>query len=246
MKRSLKKTSAILVGIVLSIPLAIFGFFAYQNVTTRASDSEPRDVVISEITDSSVLITWSTDQPTQGVIEYGTSPTTLVFFAPEAQKVQQHEVELTLLTPKTTHYFHIRVNDTVFDNGGVPWTFTTKGSGEESDEASGSPGSETPSSGTPSAGLSASPSPSSQVSPTSSSQSPAPTQVPATPTEAFSCEDQDDCQKILQKLNKGCSTADYVRCIKRSAPIVTYTPVPTKKEVTPTEEPDNIDEEEEE
>lgn len=236
MKGSLKKSSAIFVGIILSIPLAIFGFFAYQNVATRASDAEPRDVVISKITDSSALISWTTDQETQGVIEYGTAPTALVFFAPEAQQARRHEVELTLLTPKTTHYFQIKVGDETFDNGGVPWTFTTKGTGEADEEA------------TPSATLApqsppatsptsvAETSPGQTISPT-----PVPTQPAATPTSAeVSCEDETDCQKILQKLNKGCSTADYVRCIKRSAPTATFTPVPTSPEASPTTEPDDI------
>lgn len=234
MKGSLKKTSAIVVGIVLSVPLAIFGFFAYQNVTTRASDEEPRDVIVSKITDNSALISWTTDQATQGVVEYGTAPTALVFFAPEAQKVRKHEVELTLLSPKTTHYFHLRVGDNTYDNAGIPWTFTTKSSDEKDNQA-------TPSGTiTPESSPSASVSPSPQVTQPQASPSPvSPTQPQATPTQAFSCEEETDCQKILQKLNKGCSTADYVRCIKRSAPTPTHTPVPTQKQTTPTTEPDN-------
>jgi hypothetical protein len=244
MRGSLKKTSAILVGIILSIPLAIFGFFAYQNVATRASDAEPRDVIISKITDSSAMISWTTDQPTQGVVEYGTAPTALVFFAPEAQKVRKHEVELTLLSPKTTHYFQIRVGEETFDNGGVPWTFTTKGT-DESPEADATDSAaldqEPTNAAVPTQAVQVSPgeetSPSPAVSPVQSS----PTVVPPSPTSAaISCEDETDCQKVLQKLNKGCTTADYVRCIKRSAPTPTYTPVPTSVPEPTEKEPDDI------
>jgi hypothetical protein len=244
MRGSLKKTSAILVGIILSVPLAIFGFFAYQNVATRASDAEPRDVIISEITDSSALIAWTTDQPTQGVVEYGTAPTALVFFAPEAQKVRKHEVELTLLSPKTTHYFQIRVGEETFDNGGVPWTFTTKGTDEPlGDDATGSAAlePEPTSAGVPTRAVQVSPVQGTSPSPAVSPSQPSPTVLPPSPTSpAFSCEDETDCQKVLQKLNKGCTTADYVRCIKRSAPTPTYTPVPTQKPEPTENEPDDI------
>lgn len=244
MKGSLKKTSAIFVGLILSVPLAIFGFLAYQNVSTRASDSVPFNVIINNITNTSATITWDTDQPTQGVIEYGTSPTSLVFFAPEAQKLRKHEVELTLLTPKTPHYFQIRVENEVYDNNGAPWTFTTKAAGETDLEATPSASvapevTESPS--IPTEEPEATPDPFSSPDP-GVTQAQQPTLTPAQPSptpNVFSCDTEPDCQKVLQKLNKGCSTDDYVRCIKRSVPTPSFTPVPETDTPTPTKEPDD-------
>ena len=119
-----KKAAAIIVGIAVFVGLVV-GYFAIFG--TRAADFEPRDVIISNIEKNSVRATWATGVETQGIVEYGTTPTALNFFAPEATKTKTHTIDLTLLSPNTTYYFDVRVGDTKYDNGGVPWTFTTKG-----------------------------------------------------------------------------------------------------------------------
>lgn len=126
---------AIGLGLLISVPLFSFAYFNVQNFFARASDEVPRDVTISKITRSSAHVVWVTDKPTQGVVEYGLSASELNLFAPELEARRDHEAELTLLTPVTTYYFHIRVGNTVYDNAGVPWTFTTKTeSGDEAEE----------------------------------------------------------------------------------------------------------------
>lgn len=119
------KFLAIGMGVVISILLAGGGYFML-NSASRADDSLPRDTVVSEITQNSAKVAWTTGVETQGVVEYGTSPTSLNFFAPESEKTQDHTVDLTLLSPSTTYYFHVRIADKQYDNAGVPWTFTTK------------------------------------------------------------------------------------------------------------------------
>ena len=115
-----------ILGAVASILMGILGFrFLGEYLTSRASDSDPKNLSITEITTSSAVVKWSSDQDIQVVIEYGTSPTSLTFFAPEATRTKEHRVELNLLTEATTYYFQIKSGDQVFDNGGVPWTFTT-------------------------------------------------------------------------------------------------------------------------
>src|SRR3990167_924868 len=124
MNPKLTKISAIIIGIAVFIGLVFLYFTIFG---TRAADYEPRDVVVSNIEKNSVRVTWATGVDTQGVVEYGTTPTALNFFAPEASKGKTHSLDLTLLSPNTTYYFDIRVGDKKYDNGGVPWTFTTKG-----------------------------------------------------------------------------------------------------------------------
>ncbi len=157
------------------------GFKIFSGVFTRAADFEPRDVVISNIDKNSVKISWATGVETQGVVEYGTTPTALNFFAPEPQKTKNHTVDLTLLSPSTTYYFQIRIGDKKYDNGGVPWTFTTKGT-EKSQPTTLSPTS------------------------TASSQPTTPTPVQslrvpdsASTTEAQAC-DETNCAKIKRKI----------------------------------------------
>lgn len=190
--RKFNKITAIVIGIALSVPLLFFSFLMFQNVLTRASNSAPRDVVISNITQTSVKINWTTDQETQGVIEYGTSPTKLDFYAPEAQKTKDHSVEIDLLTPKTGHYFQIRIGDQVFDNGGVPWTFTTRVSLSDAEEKI----------TTPLVTLA--------LSPTMG--------VIPSPTKALSVTcTETDCQKIRAKFGAGCSVSDYIKCVQTSS-----------------------------
>lgn len=184
----MKKIAAIIVGIAVFIGLVV-GYFTIFG--TRAADFEPRDVIISNIEKNSVRATWATGVDTQGVVEYGTTPTALNFFAPEATSTKTHTIDLTLLSPSTTYYFDIRVGDTKYDNGGVPWTFTTK-SAETSVVA------------TPTAA------------PTQAAAQPTSVQTLVI-SDGTNCTET-DCEKIKSKLGKSCSTQDYFKCVRKLTP----------------------------
>lgn len=113
--------------LAVAVTAGVFIFQFFQNSFTRASDSAPRAVDIVDSTENSVSIIWTTDRESQAVVEYGTSPTSLTFFAPEGEKTTNHSVPLTLLSENTTYYFRIKVGNTIYDNAGVPWIFSTKG-----------------------------------------------------------------------------------------------------------------------
>lgn len=200
----LKKIGAVVIGLILFVLIVILGF---QIFGTRAADVEPRDVVIADISQNSASISWTTGVETQAVIEYGTSPTALNFFAPEATRTKNHKVELTLLSPATTYYFQIRIGDKKYDNGGVPWTFTTKSTQTN----------QTVPSLTPTEALNqptASPTPV-QVLEVNNEDQPTPTQAVCNET---------DCEKIKLNLGRGCTTQDYFRCIRKLSPTAGETP----------------------
>ncbi len=213
----IKKITAIVIGLIVFFLLVYFGF---RILGSRAADMEPREVLITEITQNSAVISWTTGIETQGVIEYGTSATALNFFAPETQSSKNHEVTLTLLSPSTTYYFQIRVGDKKYDNGGVPWTFTTKGASVSN--------------------------PITTSTPTGVALTSAPTQTP-TPIQVLDVGksgnksptlppcDETECEKIKLKLGKGCTTQDYFRCIRKltTTPTATITPTSTPS-ATPT------------
>jgi len=192
----LKKISAIFIGIFVFAAL-VYGYFTI--FSSRASDTSPRDVIISNIEKNSVKVVWTTGVESQGIIEYGTTPTALNFFAPESIKTKSHSVDLTLLSPDTTYYFDIRVGDSKFDNGGVPWNFTTKGT----DVSAGTPSTAT----IPTAGT--------------INKSPTPIQRLVI-SDGTNCSET-DCMRVKQKLGKGCSTQDYIKCIK-AKPNIAITP----------------------
>lgn len=186
-----KKISAIVIGIVIFVGL-VFGYFTLFG--TRAADFEPRDVIVSNIEKNSVKATWSTGVDTQGVIEYGTTPTALNFFAPEPAKTKTHSLDLTLLSPSTTYYFDVRVGDTKYDNGGVPWTFTTK-SAEASVNSPARPTAVPTQVGNPT----------------------------LTPVQRLKISDGTNCietvcAQIKLKIGKGCSIQDYFKCLRKLTP----------------------------
>lgn len=127
---SLKRILAMAIGTAIGIPMMLIGFVHFQTaVFTRASDTSPRDLVISETTETTATVHWSTGEATQGTILYGTESTSLRSLAPEASRVTDHTVTLELLAPETTYYFMIRIGDELYDNGGEPWVFSTKSLG---------------------------------------------------------------------------------------------------------------------
>jgi len=198
------KILSIVIGVLISFLIIFMGFKLMQKVFTRASDTIPRDVVVSETTGNSAKVGWSTDQESQGVIEYGTSPTALNFYAPEASRTKIHTVDLTLLSPNTTYYFQIRIGDTKADNGGVPWTFSTKTNANSQQTA------------TPTSGIM--PTTPRSVIPTSVNGQPTliPTQsvsIPNTDASTVLTCGETDCVKICQKLTAGtgCEMSDFIK-----------------------------------
>lgn len=251
-----KRLLTLLAGIVGVAAVIGGGFLLVQNLSTRASDQAPRDLVISTITQNTAKISWTTDQESQGVIEYGPSPTALNLFEAESQRSKTHMVDLGMLSTATTYYFQIRIGDQKYDNGGVPWTFTTKAKGDTSGTAAGASGEGSASSG---AQLRTSPSPTSRVTtvptviptqgarPTQSIQvqtTSVPTRYVVPTLPVFVCGET-DCVKVCQKIGTTCSTQDWMKsgCVGRvtlgtcvvvtptqtptATPVPTSTPVPT-------------------
>lgn len=181
------KTPALITGIVLTLVILVGGFMLVQGLPGRAADQQPRDVVVSDITSNSVKINYSTGAKTQGVIEYGVTPTALNLLAPESESDSNHEVELTLLSESTTYYFQISIGGKKFDNAGVPWTFSTKSADSTDSDSNRLPSTK-------------------PVSPT--------TRVLITDGPS-SCTET-DCEKIKLLLGKSCTTQDFIKCMKKS------------------------------
>ena len=200
------------VGGIVSVVLAYLVFGMIQGRFIRANDEQPQDVQITNVTGTTATITWKTPiEADGGVIQYGVSPAALGSFAPiEGEKSTSHVVDLSLLTPATTYYFQIVYGENkIFDNGGAPWTFVTKGDGEADAVETGInlQSIVTP---TPIVVITASPVGADAVAP---STSPSTTTTTTTTTSA-TC-DYTDCDQIKSKLGKGCSTQEYMRCIKK-------------------------------
>lgn len=125
------KTVIILVILVLVGVLGVLGVNTVRTYMSGASvGSEPKNVLATAGDDGkTAVITWNTDKPAQGIVEYGLGPASLLLRELEADQLTDHKVTLKLLKPNTNYYFRIRVGEEVFDNSGIPYSFKTKAGG---------------------------------------------------------------------------------------------------------------------
>ena len=99
---------------------------------TKSQVSES-NMVINNVTaipssdGKSVTITFTSNEPSVAKVEFGTTAAKLVLMVPENKSTNNHRLILTQLRPATNYYYRIRIGDKVFDNGGMPYLFKTKG-----------------------------------------------------------------------------------------------------------------------
>lgn len=121
------KTIIVLAVLIMVGVLSVLGVqTAKTYLSGAASGTEPKNVVGSPNADGkSAVVSWLSDKPSMGVVEYGTTPASLLLRAVETEAVTDHKVTLTPLKSGVNYYFRIRVGEDVFDNNGIPYTFKT-------------------------------------------------------------------------------------------------------------------------
>jgi len=130
----MKKNKVSVKTIIIIIILLLVGVLGVLGVNTAktylsgaSSDMAPKTVVAKPSEDGkSVVITWTSDKASIGVVEYGTTPASLLLRAPESEQSTNHSISLSPLKAGTNYYFRIRVGEDVFDNNGIPYSFKSK------------------------------------------------------------------------------------------------------------------------
>lgn len=123
------KTIIIIIILLLTGFLSVVGLRAAKTyLSGAAGGSEPKGVNVQADV-KSATITWQTEKDVQGIVEYGTTPASLLLRALETQPTKVHRVALSPLKENTTYYFRIRVGETIYDNGGIPYSFKTQSTG---------------------------------------------------------------------------------------------------------------------
>ena len=90
------------------------------------SQNMPKDVKISNITDSSFTITWLTQDKADGFVIWGKSKSLGQTTNEETKaKGYTHSATITNLEPETTYYFKINSGGDLYDNDGSPWETKT-------------------------------------------------------------------------------------------------------------------------
>ncbi len=150
MKKSLRLPT--ILGLLLVLGAIVGGVMLIKQGPTlfiKASPSlMPNQLKVTNITDTSLAISWVTEQATSGFIKYGTD-NNLTFTATDDRdqlsgktgEFFTHHVTLKNLKPTTNYLFKIGSGNKLFDNNGQPYQITTaptpKGSPPPNDVAYG-------------------------------------------------------------------------------------------------------------
>lgn len=118
-----------IIFVVIGVLVLVLGVLGIDTAKTYLSGAAAGVVPVGvsvNAGETEATITWTSEVACMGVIEYGTSPASLLLSAPEADSVTNHRVILTPLRSGLSYYFRVRVGEEVFDNNGIPYSFKTQ------------------------------------------------------------------------------------------------------------------------
>lgn len=126
-----------ILGLILLIVGIIAGVFLIKNSSNwffKAGPGEtPKQVKITNITDTGFSVSWVTDAQTSGLVKYGVSGSDLSFSGADDRDQLSgktgsfliHHVTLKNLKAATVYYFKIISGESAFDNNGQSYQVTT-------------------------------------------------------------------------------------------------------------------------
>ncbi len=129
-KKSMSKvTIPTLLGVVflvLGIAAGVFVVQSRQIFRSRASDPpKPRNVTITNVSDSSFTVSWITDEESTGFVAWGESEREFNSKTETSLASLVQSVDIRDLNPQSTYYFQVFVNDKPYLNDSVPWKVNT-------------------------------------------------------------------------------------------------------------------------
>jgi hypothetical protein len=121
---------------ILGIIILLVGVFAGVALLSMnqvfkigaSASAAPKDVRISNLTDTSATISWITEGKTVDFVTWGENQETVNKIEKESetdQKFATHSINLTNLKANTSYFYKINSDGSNFDNNGIPWQFTT-------------------------------------------------------------------------------------------------------------------------
>ncbi|MGA2910408.1 MAG: Ig-like domain-containing protein [Candidatus Microgenomates bacterium] len=120
-----------ILGIVVLLVGTFAGvFFLGRNQVFRIGanpTSTPKDVRVSNLSDISATVSWTTGGQTSDFLNWGTTQNvgSIENESQTNEKFFNHSITLSGLKASTTYFYKINSEGTTFDNNGVPWQFTT-------------------------------------------------------------------------------------------------------------------------
>src|SRR4030042_2096972 len=93
------KAIGLIISLLVLLALAVLaGKKASFFLTARASSCQAKQISVKQVTGNSVIISWTTENESQGRLIYGPDKTNLAFSVPEPSAVKLHNIPLTVLT----------------------------------------------------------------------------------------------------------------------------------------------------
>lgn len=120
-----------IIGLIVLVIGIFTGLFLIrsQNIFRLGASSEetPKDVRVSNITDSSFTVSWTTDKETSGFVKWGKNINNLDKVENDtiSQKGYTHSATIKSLNPETEYYFIINSNSKDYNNQGISWKLKT-------------------------------------------------------------------------------------------------------------------------
>lgn len=130
MKKNLKLPTILgIIILIFGIVAGVFLINSKQVFKIGASiETTPKNVRVSNITNNSATVTWTTDIASKGFVKWGKSELSLSKVAPEdeADSNIAHSANVVGVEPNSTISFKINSDSKDYDNGGIPWGIKTK------------------------------------------------------------------------------------------------------------------------
>lgn len=113
----------LVIGVGVGVALTQFStIFSLQ----ASPDTTPSDVRITNVSDTSFTVSWTTEKETTGALDWGADPALgRTQTPPENALSRIHSLTLRSLVANTTYYFKINSAGAKHDNNGVPWQIKT-------------------------------------------------------------------------------------------------------------------------
>ena len=119
-----------ILGVVILLIGTFFGVFLINSRQIfrlgAEGASSPKDIRVSNTTDTSVTISWVTEVESLGFVLWGSSESVIDNVEKESdQKSFTHSVTIDGLKAQTKYFYKINSDGTLFDNQGISWQVTT-------------------------------------------------------------------------------------------------------------------------
>jgi hypothetical protein len=128
MKKSKIPTLAGIAVLVLSIAAGVLFIGSKQFFRLSADPATtPKDVRITNVSDTTFTVSWTTDKEVIGLVKWGKSQSQLNLSQPDEMEGLSftHTATIRDILPQTNYYFKITSGENDFDNNGVAWQVKT-------------------------------------------------------------------------------------------------------------------------